>query len=232
MSTIKWIRNLKSTMKLFSVKNIPIVSWSSGRALNFRPRVITLCILCIGLAIFGIGDALLIASGAGNSPWTVLSQGFSQISGWSIGVTTFLTSLAVLILWIPLRQAPGAGTLLNVVIISVAIELSLPYLPRPDSYLLQIVETSFGILLVGFGSGLYLIANLGPGPRDGLMTGLQRVSNLPLARVRTAIEITVVIFGWLLGGTIGLGTVMFALGIGPAVSMGLYFVNYFSTSSA
>jgi len=86
--------------------------------------------------------------------------------------------------------------------------------------------------LVGFGSGLYLIANLGPGPRDGLMTGLQRVSNLPLARVRTAIEITVVIFGWLLGGTIGLGTVMFAFGIGPAVSMGLYFVNYFSTRSA
>ena len=123
-------------------------------------------------------------------------------------------------------------TSINVVIISVAIELSLPYLPRPDSYLLQIVETSFGILLVGFGSGLYLIANLGPGPRDGLMTGLQRVSNLPLARVRTDIEITVVIFGWLLGGTIGLGTVMFALGIGPAVSMGLYFVNYFSTSSA
>jgi len=218
-------------MKLFSVKSIPNVSWSSDHALNFRPRILTLSLLCIGLTIFGIGEALLIASGGGNSPWTVLSQGFSEISGWSIGVTTFLTSLAVLILWIPLRQMPGIGTILNAVIISVAIELSLPYLPQPDSYLLKILETTFGILLVGFGSGLYLIANLGPGPRDGLMTGLQRVSELPVAKVRTGIEITVVILGWLLGGTVGLGTLMFAFGIGPAVSMGLYLVKYFSTGS-
>lgn len=218
-------------MKLFSVKSIPIVSWSSHHDLNFRPRLLTLCILCIGLTVFGVGEALLIASGAGNSPWTVLSQGVSEISGLSIGVTTFLTSLAVLFLWIPLKQTPGIGTLLNAVIISLAIEFSLPYLPQPDSYSLQVVEAGFGILLVGFGSGLYLIANLGPGPRDGLMTGLQRVSNLPVARVRTAIEITVVIFGWLLGGTVGLGTLMFAFGIGPAVSMGLYLVNYFSTRS-
>jgi len=218
-------------MKIFSVKSIPIVSWSSDRALNFRPRILTLCILCFGLTIFGIGDALLIASGAGNSPWTVLSQGVSRISGWSIGVTTFLTSLAVLLLWIPLKQTPGIGTILNAVIISVAIELSLPYLPQPDNYLLQIVEISFGILLVGFGSGLYLIANLGPGPRDGLMTGLQRVTNLSVARVRTTIEITVVLLGWMLGGTVGLGTLMFAFGIGPAVSMDLYLVNYFSTRS-
>ena len=218
-------------MKLFSVKSIPNVSWSSDHALNFRPRILTLSLLCIGLTIFGVGEALLIASGGGNSPWTVLSQGFSEISGWSIGITTFLTSLMVLILWIPLRQTPGIGTLLNAVIISLAIEFSLPYLPQPDSYSLQVVEAGFGILLVGFGSGLYLIANLGPGPRDGLMTGLQRATNLPVARVRTAIEITVVLFGWLLGGTVGLGTLMFAFGIGPAVSMGLYLVNYFSTRS-
>lgn len=218
-------------MKLFSVKSVPTVSWSSDRALNFRPRLLTLCILCIGLTIFGVGEAMLIAAGAGNSPWTVLSQGFSEISGWSIGVTTFLTSLAVLIFWIPLRQTPGIGTILNAVIISIAIELSLPYLPQTEVYALRVVETMVGILLVGLGSGLYLIANLGPGPRDGLMTGLQRVSNLPVARVRTAIEITVVLFGWLLGGTMGLGTLMFAFGIGPAVSMGLYLVNYFSTRS-
>jgi len=181
--------------------------------------------------VFGLGEALLIASAAGNSPWTVLSQGVSQISGWSIGVTTFLTSLAVLLLWIPLKQAPGIGTILNAVIIAIAIDLSLPYLPQTDVFLLRVAEATFGILLVGFGSGLYLIANLGPGPRDGLMTGLQRVTNLPVARVRTAIEITVVFFGWLLGGTLGLGTLMFAFGIGPAVSMGLYLVNYFSTRS-
>lgn len=218
-------------MEIFSVKSIPTASWSSDRALNFRPRFLTLFILCAGLTVFGIGEALLIAADAGNSPWTVLSQGVSQISGWSIGVTTFLTSLAVLLLWIPLRQTPGIGTILNAVIISVAIELSLPHLPRPDNYLWQLGQTGFGILLVGLGSGLYLIANLGPGPRDGLMTGLQRVTNLPVARVRTAIEITVVFFGWLLGGTVGLGTLMFAFGIGPAVSMGLYLVNKFSTRS-
>lgn len=218
-------------MKLFSVKSVPIVSWSSDHPLNFRPRILTLCILFIGLMIFGIGEALLIASGAGNSPWTVLSQGVSEISGWTIGVTTFLTSLAVLLLWIPLKQTPGIGTILNAVIISIAIELALPHLPQPDNYLLQVSEVAFGILLVGFGSGLYLIANLGPGPRDGLMTGLQRATNLPVARVRTAIEITVVLFGWLLGGTVGLGTLMFAFGIGPAVSMGLYLVNYFSARS-
>ena len=218
-------------MKLFSVKSVPIVSWSSDHPLNFRPRILTLCILFIGLMIFGIGEALLIASGAGNSPWTVLSQGVSEISGWTIGVTTFLTSLAVLLLWIPLKQTPGIGTILNAVIISIAIELALPHLPQPDNYLLQVSEVAFGILLVGFGSGLYLIANLGPGPRDGLMTGLQRATNLPVARVRTAIEITVVLFGWLLGGTVGLGTLMFAFGIGAAVSVGLYLVNYFSTRS-
>ncbi|GJM12283.1 MAG: membrane protein [Pseudohongiella sp.] len=208
-----------------------MVSWSSDRALNFRPRLITLLILSVGLTVFGIGEAMLIAAGAGNSPWTVLSQGFSLISGWSIGVTTFLTSIAVLLLWIPLRQLPGIGTILNAIIISLAIELSLPYLPRTDVYSLQLLETAIGILLVGFGSGLYLIANLGPGPRDGLMTGLQRVSNQPVARVRTAIEITVVLLGWLLGGTVGLGTLMFAFGIGPAVSVGLYLVNYFSNRS-
>ena len=218
-------------MKIFSVKSIPIVTWSSNQALNFRPRTLTLCILCAGLTIFGIGDALLIASGSGNSPWTVFSQGVSEISGWSIGVTTFLTSLAVLVFWIPLKQKLGMGTILNAVIISISIEFFLPYLPQPDSYALQLVQAGFGIVLVGLGSGIYLISNLGPGPRDGLMIGLQRLTNLPVAKVRTVIEVTVVFLGWMLGGIFGVGTLMFALGIGPAVSMGLYLVNYLSTRS-
>ena len=218
-------------MKIFSVKSIPIVTWSSNQVLNFRPRTLTLCILCAGLTIFGIGDALLIASGSGNSPWTVFSQGVSEISGWSIGVTTFLTSLAVLVFWIPLKQKLGMGTILNAVIISISIEFFLPYLPQPDSYALQLVQAGFGILLVGLGSGIYLISNLGPGPRDGLMIGLQRLTNIPVARVRTVIEVTVVFLGWMLGGIFGVGTLMFALGIGPAVSMGLYLVNYLSTRS-
>jgi len=218
-------------MKIFSVKSIPIVTWSSNQVLNFRPRTLTLCILCAGLTIFGIGDALLIASGSGNSPWTVFSQGVSEISGWSIGVTTFLTSLAVLVFWIPLKQKLGMGTILNAVIISISIEFFLPYLPQPDSYALQLVQAGFGIVLVGLGSGIYLISNLGPGPRDGLMIGLQQLTNLPVARVRTVIEVTVVFLGWMLGGIFGVGTLMFALGIGPAVSMGLYLVNYLSTRS-
>lgn len=218
-------------MKLLSVKAVPHVFWSSDQPLNFTPKVSTVSVLCLGLLIFGVGEALLIAAGVGVSPWTVLAQGLSIISGWSIGVCTFSVSVTVLLFWIPLSQTPGLGTLLNAIIISAAIELSLPWLPQPDVYLLQLLETIIGISLVGLGSGLYLIANLGPGPRDGLMTGLQRVTDLPVARVRTAIEISVVILGWLLGGTVGLGTLLFAFGIGPAVSIGLYSVQYFSASS-
>lgn len=212
-------------MKILSIKAVPTVSWSSAHPLDFRPRATTLVILCLGLAVFGIGEALLIAAGAGVSPWTVLAQGVGLASGLSIGWATFAVGVGVLLLWIPLKQTPGLGTLLNVVIISAVIEFSLPWLPEPDNYGFKIIETALGILLVGFGSGLYLIAHLGSGPRDGLMTGLQRVTNFPIAWVRTAIEVTAVTFGWMLGGTVGLGTLMFAFGIGPAVSIGLYTVQ-------
>lgn len=214
-----------------SVKTVPKVAWSSNKPLNLRPPFITLAILCSGLTIFGIGEALLIAAGAGVSPWTVFAQGIGLQTGLSIGWATFAVSGAVLLFWIPLRQVPGIGTILNAVIISAAIEISLPYLPSPENYLLRIVESAIGILMVGFGSGMYLIANLGPGPRDGLMTGLQRVTSFPIAWVRTSIELTVVVLGWLLGGTVGLGTVMFAFGIGPAVSIGLFSVHRLSTVS-
>ncbi|PCJ27318.1 MAG: hypothetical protein COA96_03795 [SAR86 cluster bacterium] len=215
-------------MKLLLVKSIPKVFWSSDNPLNFKPKISTVAILCIGLVIFGLGEALLIVAGIGVSPWTVLSQGVSSISGLSIGVSTFVISIAVLVFWIPLSQSPGIGTVLNAIIISAALELSLPYLPHPDLLILKAVEVVVGILFVGLGSGLYLIANLGPGPRDGLMTGLQRVTGFPVARVRTAIEITVVVLGWSLGGTVGVGTLLFAFGIGPSVSIGLFAVHYFS----
>ncbi len=219
-------------MKLLSVKAIPVVFWSSKQALNFRPSLVTLLPLCIGLIIFGVGEALLIASGAGVSPWVVLAQGIENISGLSIGMANFAVSVGVLLFWIPLRQTPGLGTLLNAIVIAAAIEYSLPYLPQPDLYLMKVVEIVIGILLVGLGSGLYLIANLGPGPRDGLMTGLQRLTNFPIASVRTTIEVTAVVLGWLLGGAVGLGTLLFAFGIGPAVSIGLYIVNILSQKSA
>ena len=215
-------------MKFLFVKTVPVVSWSSKKPLNFTPGLVTLSLLNLGLICFGVGEALLIAAGAGVSPWTVLAQGISNLSNWSIGFSTFAVGVGVLLFWVPLKQTPGLGTLLNVVVISAAIEWSLPYLPTPEHYALKIVELVMGILLVGLGSGMYLIANLGPGPRDGLMLGLQRVTTLPIAVVRTSIEISAVAIGWLLGGSVGLGTLLFAFGIGYAVSIGLYFVAHFS----
>jgi len=211
-------------MKIFSIKSVPKVSWSSEKPLNFSPSPLTLLILCFGLTLFGLGESLIITAGAGMSPWTVLAEGLSISSGLSIGALTFLISLGVLLLWIPIKQMPGVGTMLNVVIIAAVIEWSLPFLPHPDQYGLQILQAIIGTLIVGFASGIYLIANLGPGPRDGLMTGFQRVTGLPIAWVRAMIEIVVVTIGFSLGGTLGLATLIFAFGIGPAVSIGLYCV--------
>ena len=214
-------------MKLLSVKAVPRVSWSSEHPLNFKPRILTLSILSGGLIIFGIGEALLIAAGAGVSPWTVLAQGIGLATGLSIGWATFSVGIAVLLTWIPLKQIPGIGTIANAVIIAAAIELFLPYLPVPESYGLKIVESAIGILMVGFGSGLYLVAHLGPGPRDGLMTGLTKLTNLPIALVRSFLEISAVFAGWYLGGTVGVGTLIFAFGVGPCVALGLFLVNKF-----
>ncbi|MEC8950709.1 MAG: hypothetical protein VYC30_06980 [Pseudomonadota bacterium] len=216
-------------MKFLSVKAVPSVSWSSKHPLNFRPKAKTVFLLCLGLIIFGVGEALLIAAAVGVSPWVVLAEGIGLVTGLYIGWANFLVSIGVLLLWIPLRQIPGLGTILNAILVSAALGLSLPLLPTPDILLLQIVQSAVGIFLVGMGSGIYLIAHLGPGPRDGLMTGLQHVTQFPIAWVRTSLEVTVVILGWLLGGTVGLGTLMFAFGIGPAVSFGLYTVSRFSS---
>ena len=208
-----------------SLKNIPKVSWSSERPLNLRPKISTFIFLCLGLTLFGLGEGLLIVSLTGASPWTVLAQGISVKTGYSIGITTFLVSISVLCLWIPLRQKPGIGTILNTIIISVVIEVSLPYLPTPELLVLQIIQVIIGVVIVGLGIGFYLIANLGPGPRDGLMTGLQKMTNLPIALIRAMIEIIAVVCGWYLGGIVGIGTIVFALGIGPSVSAGLFFVG-------
>ncbi len=215
-------------MNLFSVRAIPTTRWSSSFPLNFRPQLLTLVNLCVGLTLFGLGEALMLASGFGVSPWLVLADGLATKLGLSIGMTTFVISLAVLLLWLPLRQMPGLGTLLNALIIALVIDLSLPYLPAPSSIALQGIESVSGILLIGLGSAMYLIAKLGPGPRDGLMTGLQRLTGRPIAVVRTAIEIAVLVTGWLLGGTLGLGTLLFAFGVGPALSVGLLLVLWVS----
>ena len=216
---------MKLFVLIFTLKKIPVLSWSSSSALNLKPRSITLVYLIFGLILFGLGETILIASNGGVSPWTVLAQGISVKTGYSIGLTTFIVSISVLCLWLPLKQKPGIGTILNTIIISIVLDVSLPYLPSFESIVLQILQIFIGVIIVGLGSGFYLIANLGPGPRDGLMTGLQKTTNLPIALIRTIIEILAVIFGWYLGGVVGIGTIVFALGIGPSVSAGLFVVS-------
>ena len=223
---------LKASLKMLNffkifklIKNIPKNSWSSEKPLNLKPKIKTLLFLILGLCLFGLGETLLLASGVGVSPWTVLAEGISVYTSYSVGWSTFWMSLVVLLLWIPLKQKPGIGTILNVIIIALVLDYSLPYLPNPENYGLKVLQVIIGVLITGLGSGFYLISNLGPGPRDGLMTGVQRITGKPIALVRSTIEIVVVIFGWTLGGTAGLGTIIFALGIGPAVAIGIYFVN-------
>ena len=215
---------------LLSVKKIPHVFWSSNNPLNLRPGILTLVFLVLGLVLFGLGESVLIASGIGVSPWTVFAQGISNYTHWSVGLSTFVVSACLLLLWLPLKQKPGIGTVLNALIIALAIDLSLPYLPQPQTNLIQILQIIIGVIIIGLGSGLYLIANLGAGPRDGLMVGLQRITNYPISLVRTSLEISAVAIGWFMGGVVGLGTIIFALGIGPSVSMGLFLVNQFSRS--
>ena len=207
------------------IKNIPQVSWSSEKALNLKPRISTFFFLCFGLSLFGIGEGLLLVSYTGASPWSVLAQGISLKVNFSIGIITFFISIFVISLWIFLNQKPGIGTILNAVIIAVMIDLCLKYVSTPESFILKIILAIFAVMLVGIGSGIYLVANLGPGPRDGLMTGLQKKTNLPIAMVRAFLEVTVVSIGWYLGGTVGIGTLLFAFGIGPAVAFSLYIVG-------
>ena len=213
-------------MDFLKIKNIPTVKWSSDRPLNFKPRIKTLFYLVLGLVIFGFGESLLIHSMIGLSPWLVLAEGIAINLNWSIGFATFVCSVGVLLIWLPLKQKPGVGTILNIIIIAGTIDLSM-YLFNflTNSYFTNLILGFLGVILVGLGSSIYLIANLGPGPRDGLMTGVQRITGKPIALVRGTIEVSVVFFGWLLGGTAGLGTIIFALGIGPTVALGIYFVN-------
>lgn len=208
-------------MRLLSVKSVPKLAWTAPVALTLRPPRLSLGLLVLGLFIFGLGEALLVAAGVGVSPWTVFAQGVTNVTGWSIGLATFVISLGVLALWVPLKRVPGIGTILNAIIIALVLEYVLPFLPRFEGLGINLAMAVLGVLVTGFGGAIYLIANLGPGPRDGLMTGLQSLTGWPIANVRTAIEVTVVAIGWLLGGTVGIGTVLFALGVGPSVALGM-----------
>ena len=207
------------------IKKIPKVNWTSDEPYNLKPKFSTFFFLCFGLMLFGLGEGLLIVSFTGASPWSVLAQGISLKVNLSIGTITLLISIAVLVLWVPLGQKPGIGTIFNALIIALMIDLCIKFVPTPSDYINQLILGVISVIIVGIGGGIYLISNLGAGPRDGLMIGLQKVTNLPIAAVRATLEISVVSIGWYLGGTVGVGTLIFAFGIGPCVALGLYIVD-------
>jgi len=207
------------------IKKIPRLSWSSRSPRNLKPSFKTLFLLCFGLIIFGFGEGLLIISTIGASPWNVLHQGLALNLGLSVGTWAFLISLLVLLLWFFLDEKIGMGTILNFIIIAIMIDLTIYFFKAPELWINQFLLCVISVLMVGFGSGIYLIARLGPGPRDGLMTGLQKKTGFSIAIIRGAIEVIVVSCGWLLGGTVGVGTLLYALGIGPAVAYGLNMVK-------
>jgi uncharacterized membrane protein YczE len=197
--------------------SIPVLPWTaeSTWSLSFK----RLLILSLGLFLFGIGEAFLIVSDIGNSPWTVLSEGVSKQFDLTIGVATLIISVLVLLLWIPLKERPGFGTLLNIFLIAFAIDLGIAFLPEVETFSYELIYVFVGIGLVGVGSSLYITCGLGPGPRDGWMTALHKKSGVAVGKVRLLIEITVLMTGWLLGGTVGLGTALFALLIGQSVAI-------------
>ncbi|MCA9834959.1 MAG: hypothetical protein KC435_13485 [Thermomicrobiales bacterium] len=171
--------------------------------------------LLVGLFLYGIGIAFLLHSDLGAASWDVLTQGISHHLSLSFGTITIIMSGIVLLLWIPLKQKPGLGTVLNALIVGPSADVGLSVIPEVDAIWIRVVYIGIGILVVGLATGLYIGSRFGPGPRDGLMTGLHRVTGRPIWMVRVAIELTVVGLGWMLGGTVGVGTVAFAVFIGP-----------------
>ena len=218
----KWFN--KAFRLLKPSKTIPVTPWRANTTwgLITAPYAIPrMMVLIFGLMIFGIGEAFLVVTSLGNSPWVVLSEGISLNSSLNIGESTFLVSVVVLLLWIPLRQKPGFGTLANIVVIAASIELGLLIIPTVENVYVKYFYVLFGIALVGVGSALYITCGLGTGPRDGLMTGLHYKTGVRVGRVRLGIEIVALSVGAILGGSLGVGTALFALLIGQSVAISL-----------
>lgn len=177
--------------------------------------------LYLGLVAFGVSMALVLRSELGNIPWDVLHQGLAERTGWSFGLVTIVAGFVVLLLWIPLRERPGLGTVSNVLVIGVVVDAALAVVPRLDDgqWVWRVALFAVGVVLNGAATAAYIGSRFGPGPRDGLMTGLVRRTGGSIRLVRTGIEVLVVGVGWLLGGTFGVGTVLFALTIGPLVQL-------------
>jgi len=181
--------------------------------------------LLVGLVLFGIGIGLMVEADMGLAPWEALHQGIADQLGLQIGTVSILLGIPILALWWPLGERPGIGTVLNVVLIGVATNITIDVIPTAESIPIQLAMMFGGVVVIGLGSATYLSADLGAGPRDGLMTGLHHRFGWSIRRARTAIELAVLVLGWALGGTIGLGTVVFALGIGPIIQSFLRLVD-------
>jgi len=225
-----WLAKVASFLK--PSRTIPNTPWRADSTWSLgvgRHHIQRLVILVFGLTIFGIGEAFLVVTGLGNSPWIVLSEGISLHSPLNIGESTFFVSVSVLLLWIPLRQRPGFGTLANIVVIAASVELGLFLIPEVDNLPLKYFYVLFGIALVGVGSALYITCGLGAGPRDGLMTGLHYKTGVRVGRVRLMIEVAALSVGATLGGSVGIGTALFALLIGQSVAISLGVVDRLTT---
>jgi len=217
-----WLDSIQKFLK--PSKTIPTTSWRAETTwgiLSGNQSLQRFLILIFGLTLFGIGEAFLVITSLGNSPWVVLSEGISLNSELNIGQATFFVSLLVLLLWIPLRQKPGFGTIANMIVIAAAIELGLMIIPSVNNLVIKLIYVLIGILLVGIGSALYITCGLGTGPRDGLMTGLHYRTGVRVGRVRLGIEVVALTTGALLGGSLGVGTALFALLIGQSVAVSL-----------
>jgi uncharacterized membrane protein YczE len=211
---------MRSLMKFIAPhKTIPHTPWRAEHRWQLSPARVA--ILFFGLAIFGLGDSLLVQGNVGNAPWTVFAQGLSLKTGFPLGVSTFLISVAVLLVWIPLKEKPGFGTLSNILLIATFIQMGISIFPLQHSLAMGVCFDLLGIILVGIGSSLYITCGLGPGPRDGAMTGIHQATGIRVGRVRLGIELTVLIVGRFMGGTVGVGTLLFALLIGESIAISL-----------
>jgi uncharacterized membrane protein YczE len=207
---------------------VPTLSWSAASYWRLAPT--SWVVLISGLVIFGIGEGLLVQSQLGATPWTVFALGLAHQTGWSIGWATAATSALVMVGWIPLRERIGIGTILNALLFPFVLDATVAVVPRPHAMVARLALMVAGLLVFSLGASLYLSTRSGPGPRDGLMTGIQKRFDFPIAWVRTSLEAFAMGAGWLMGGTIGLGTACFVLGIGYFIAM--YFSLYRHLSPA
>jgi uncharacterized membrane protein YczE len=202
-----------------TARKVPVFRWSAPT--RWTPKPDALVLLVIGLVLFGVGDSLIVNSRLGNTPWTTLADGVARHTPLDLGEATIVVSFLVLLGWIPLRERPGIGTIGNALIIGSTVKFATRWLPEPSQLAARVAFVLVGIAVVAVGGALYLSTHLGPGPRDGWMTGLGKRLGVPIARVRITVEVVVMGLGWLLGGRLGFGTLAFALTVGHALAFSL-----------